>query len=42
VLPSSRFGVHKYVGFRSVDIEKPAVVDEWLAIPAMILGPGTG
>ena len=37
-----RFGVHKCVTFRSVDTEKPAVVDEWLAIPAMNLGPGTG
>jgi len=42
VLPSSRFCAHKYVAFRSVDTEKPAVVDEWLPIPAMNLGPGSG
>lgn len=40
MLQSSRFGVQKYVAFRSVDAEKPA--NEWLPIPAMKLGPGTG
>ena len=39
MLPSSRFDVHKYVAFRSADTEKLAVVDEWLATPAMNLGP---
>lgn len=42
MLPSSRFGVHKCVAFRSLDTEKFAVVDEWLRIPAMNFAPGTG